>query len=47
MVTETSVGRGMATATKRAMAIATRVVDAKESAGDGDCNCDSDYGGRQ
>jgi hypothetical protein len=40
------VKQGMATATKRAMGsamtTATRVADAKESTGNGDCNCDSD-----
>jgi hypothetical protein len=34
-------------AMKRAMATATRVADDKESAGNGDCNCNSDYGGGQ
>jgi hypothetical protein len=35
----------MVTATKREMATATRVADDKESAGNGDCNCNSNEGG--
>jgi hypothetical protein len=40
------VRQGMAMAMKRAMVTATSVMGDKESAGDRDCNCDSNEGGR-